>query len=102
MAVTSEATMGDHDVREMPPPVREHDGDAEAVLAAATELAYELAESGPARIEEELVRFVQAARRHGADAWLGSIVLDRSQPDVARQRAFAAVHRQVARQVGEA
>ena len=101
MAVIFGAATGDRDAREMPLPVRDQDGDAEVLLTAAKELAYELAEFGPAKVEEALVRFVQAARRHGADALLGSIVLDRSQPDVVRQRAFAAVHRQLARQVGE-
>jgi hypothetical protein len=101
MAGGTEATPGDVGVREKPLPVRDQGGDAESLLAAAEELAFEFAEFGPARIEEELKRFVRAAQRHGADATLGAIVLDRSQPDVARQRAFGAVHRQVARQVGE-
>jgi hypothetical protein len=77
------------------------DPGAASLLAAARDLAYEFAEFGSAGIEEELVRFVQAARRHGADAQLGSIVLDRSEPDVTRQRAFGAMHHQVARQIGE-
>ena len=99
MAGNIKATTGDLDAWERPPPVR--DRDAGSLLAAAEELAFELAESGPARIEDELERFVRAAQRHGADAMLGSVVLDRRQPDVVRQRAFGAVHRQVARQVGE-
>jgi hypothetical protein len=97
---STKATTGDLDVREKPQSVR--DCAAEALAAAAEELAIELAESGPARIEAELERFVQAAQRHGADAMLGSVVLDRKQPDVVRQRAFGSLHRQVARQVGEA
>jgi ribosomal protein S18 acetylase RimI-like enzyme len=60
-------------------------------------LASELAESGPSRIEDELVRFVERALRSGADPLLGSIVLDRGQPDVTRQRAFGAMHQQVVR-----
>jgi DNA-binding NarL/FixJ family response regulator len=78
------------------------DSAAAALLATARDLAYEFAEYGSAGIEDELVRFVQAARRHGADALLGTIVLDRRESDVARQRAFGAMHRQVARQIGQA
>jgi hypothetical protein len=77
------------------------DPGAVSLLAAARDLAYQFAEFGSAGIEEELVRFVQAAGRHGADALLGSIVLDRREPDVARQRAFGAMHLQVARQIAE-
>lgn len=65
--------------------------------AAASDLALELAESGPARIEDELARFVRAARRYGVDPLLGSIVLDRGEPHVIRQRAFGTMHQQVAR-----
>jgi hypothetical protein len=78
------------------------DPDDASVLAAARDLAYELAEFGPSRIEDDLVQFVRAAGGLGVDPVLGSIVLDRSQPDVARQRAFGAMHHQVARQIGEA
>lgn len=78
------------------------DPGAAALLAAARDIACEFAEFGSAEIEEELVRFVQAARRHGADALLVTIVLDRSESDVARQRAFGAMHHQVARQIGPA
>jgi hypothetical protein len=73
-----------------------------SVLAAAEDLAYEFAEVGPTRIEDELVRFVEAARCHGADPLLGSIVLDRTAPDVVRQRAFGAMRHQVAGQFGTA
>jgi hypothetical protein len=73
-----------------------------SLLAEVGDLAFEFAEFGSARIEEDLVRFVQAAQRHGADALLASIVLDRSRPDVARQRAFGKLHHQVARQIGKA
>ncbi|HYJ69668.1 MAG TPA: hypothetical protein VEX15_18600 [Nocardioidaceae bacterium] len=72
-----------------------------SLLAAAGDLAFEFAEVGPSRIEEDLVRFVQTAQLHGADALLGSIVLDRSRPDVVRQRAFGTMHHQVARQIGK-
>ncbi len=77
------------------------DPGAGSLLAAARDLAYEFAEFGSAGIEDELVRFVQAAGRHGADALLGSIVLDRSEPGIARQRAFGTMHHQVARQIAE-
>jgi hypothetical protein len=77
------------------------DGVAASVLAVAEDLAYDVAERGPARVESELVRFVHAAQRHGADVLLGSIVLDRSEPEVTRQRAFGAMHHQVARQIGD-
>jgi len=73
-----------------------------AVLATADDLAHRIAELGPARFEEELMRFVQAARRLGADQVLGSVVLDRSAPDVTRQRAFGVLHRQLARRAVEA
>jgi hypothetical protein len=75
---------------------------ATAVLATAEVLAWRLAEYGPARCEEELARFVQAAQRHGADPLLGSVVLDRNAPAVTRQRAFGTLHRQVARRAVEA
>ena len=75
---------------------------AVSVLATADELAYRLAEFGPTRVEDDLARFVPAAQRHGADPMLGSVVLDSNAPDVARQRAFGAMHRQVARRVIEA
>ena len=75
---------------------------AVAVLVTADDLAYRIAELGPARFEEELARFVQAARRLGADQVFGSVVLDRSAPDVTRQRAFGALHHQVARRAVEA
>lgn len=75
---------------------------AVAVLATADDLAYRIAEFGPAKFEEELARFVRAAQRLGADPVLGSVVLDRSAPDVTRQRAFGAMHRQVAQRVLEA
>lgn len=78
------------------------EADDSSVLAAAEALAYELAEHGPARIEDDLARFVPAAERLGADARLGSIVLDRRRPDVVRQRAFGTMHNQVARLIGEA
>jgi GNAT superfamily N-acetyltransferase len=61
-----------------------------------TNLAAELAESGPTKIEDELTRFVEAALRLGADPLLAAIVLDRGLSDVVRQRAFGAVHEQVA------
>lgn len=67
--------------------------------AAAADLAYELAESGPVGLEDELTRFVRAARRYGVDPLLGGIVLDRGEPSVTRQRAFGALHQQVARLV---
>lgn len=76
--------------------------DSTPLLAAAGDLAVEFATSGSGRIEAELVRFVDAAQRLGADALLGSIVLDRSEPDVVRQRAFGAMHRQVAGPLGAA
>ena len=75
---------------------------ATAVLATAEVLAWRLAEYGPGRCEAELARFVEAAQRHGADPLLGSVVLDRSAPAVTRQRAFGALHRQVARRAIEA
>ncbi|MGH3454142.1 MAG: hypothetical protein ACRDPQ_17430 [Nocardioidaceae bacterium] len=78
------------------------DPDRASLLAAAGDLAVEFAASGSGRIEAELVRFVDAAQRLGADALLGSIVLDRSEPDVVRQRAFGAMHRQVAGLIGAA
>ena len=80
----------------------EPESSAVAVLATADGLAYRIAELGPARFEEELARFVLAAQRLGADPVLGSVVLDRSAPDVTRQRAFGALHRQVARRAVEA
>jgi GNAT superfamily N-acetyltransferase len=69
--------------------------------APASDLARQLAETGPSEIEDELTRFVSAALRHGADPLLGSIVLDRSQPDVTRQRAFGALHQQFAQRIEE-
>jgi hypothetical protein len=75
---------------------------AVAVLATADDLAYRIAELGPARFEAELARFVQAAQCLGADPVLGSVVLDRSAPDVTRQRAFGVLHRQLARRAVEA
>lgn len=65
--------------------------------AAASDLAFRLAESGPVEIEDELARFVRAARRYGVDPLLGSIVLDRTESSVTRQRAFGTLHQQVVR-----
>jgi GNAT superfamily N-acetyltransferase len=70
---------------------------AESLKAAAGDLAFQLAESGPTGVEDELARFVRAARRYGVDPLLGSIVLDRGESSVTRQRAFGTLHQQVAR-----
>ena len=73
----------------------------ERVLSAASfgaaDLAFRMAEAGPSGIEDEVTRFVRAAQRYGVDPLLGSIVLDRAEPSVTRQRAFGTLHQQVAR-----
>lgn len=115
------ATPCDLEVHEKPLPAPERDRDVEgaprrgnsgvglrarldpatsSLGAPASDLAFELAEFGPTKIQDELVRFVRAAQRYGADPLLVSIILDRSEPDVTRQRAFGMVHFQVARQIG--
>jgi hypothetical protein len=54
--------------------------------AGFRDLAERLAADGPAAVENELCRFVDHARVHGATPVLVSILTDVSQPDVVRQR----------------
>jgi hypothetical protein len=52
------------------------------------DLASELAANGPAATRDDLTRFVELAAASGATPSLLSVLADRDQPDVARQRAF--------------
>jgi hypothetical protein len=52
------------------------------------ELASQLAANGPAATHDDLTRFVELAAASGATPSLLSVLADRHQPDVARQRAF--------------
>ena len=62
------------------------------------DLAGRLAQNGAAALEAELARFVDRARTLGASPVLLSILADREQPDVARQRAFGRIVTIAARQ----
>jgi hypothetical protein len=54
-------------------------------------LADRVATDGPAALEHELRRLIRDARRHRVTPLLVTILADRSQPDIARQRAFGRV-----------
>lgn len=84
-----------------PPLVIPLDPDASSLRASASNLAHQLAEFGPTNLEAALIRFVHAAQRYGADWLLGSIILDRSEPDVVRQRAFGRLHQLLDRSARE-
>ena len=60
------------------------------------DLAGRLAQNGAAALEAELARFVDHARTLGASPVLLSILADREQPDVARQRAFGRIVTEIA------
>ena len=60
------------------------------------DLAGRLAQNGAAALEAELARFVDHARTLGASPVLLSILEDREQPDVARQRAFGRIVTEIA------
>ena len=55
------------------------------------ELAERLATHGPAALDSELGRLIRDARRHGVTPLLVTILVDPTQPDVARQRAFGRI-----------
>jgi hypothetical protein len=57
--------------------------------ASFDDVAAALASNGPAAVHDALTRFVTLATARGATPSLLSILADESQPDVARQRAFA-------------
>jgi hypothetical protein len=55
------------------------------------ELAWALAEDGPAAHHDELVAVARNARSAGVASIAASVLADRDAPHVARQRAFALV-----------
>ena len=55
------------------------------------ELAWAVAEDGPAAHHEELVAVARNARSAGVASIAASVLADRDAPHVARQRAFALV-----------
>lgn len=55
------------------------------------DLADRLASLGPAAVEEELSRFIEHARERGVTPLLLSILTDRAEPDIVRQRAFGRI-----------
>jgi hypothetical protein len=64
------------------------------------DLAGRLAQHGAAALEAELARFVDRARALGASPVLLSILADRDQPDVARQRAWGRMALEIAARQG--
>jgi hypothetical protein len=55
------------------------------------DLADRLATHGPRAVDRELARLVEHARRHPVTPVLLTILADRDQPDVARERAFGRI-----------
>lgn len=63
-------------------------------LRELDELAHRLAELGPEAVERELAELADAAACEGVDPVLTSVIRDRHEPSVVRQRAFAKVNAQ--------